>query len=498
MSNCDIITSPIKFLGATVLSFNSSLGLGSSESTLKVDLIEDCANGDLFLPKNGSILVGAPVYFSAGQFTFGGVLQSWTVSQGGAGQTFTVDISDPRQLLANTVVIIDSYLGPPTQAPNYFNVYGFIEGEVLNGSCGVFGNSNSNERGMPYNNIISALTQMSPIIYSPTGYPFTINFNSFPPGAPEYYRIPGPSITLLDLLENICDVLGLEFYVDLFAGDVINIGTIDLKQPPSSFEAILTSYDGIATELSYGQELRNEITKTVVFGEKQHYLSQITDFSHFFGEDLIGDKFVPVVPITVDDCGFTISKKIDSLNSMLQSPFNTNGPVKIHELDIRCAMSTMDMWIIRAFDEAFADPGSLNALLQTKFPDIKRSFGNAVKDSVSAISDKAQQPIRAHAQANLPETYTELEVIYNWIKNLGNTFYGKQFIAPLNQRICYYQLNDSSTAEIVFSDIPTKAGGWVDDGIPVLGLSDPDLGLFREDDNRIGSFALFNDTGNPN
>jgi hypothetical protein len=44
MSNCKIISEPIRFLGATVLSFNSTLGLGSSESTLNVDLIEDCAN----------------------------------------------------------------------------------------------------------------------------------------------------------------------------------------------------------------------------------------------------------------------------------------------------------------------------------------------------------------------------------------------------------------------------------------------------------------------
>ena len=202
MSNCDIIFAPIKFLGATVLSFNSNLGLGSSESTLKVDLIEDCENGDSFAPKDGTIFVGAPVYLTAGEFNFGGILTGWSATQGGSGATFSADISDPRQLLTNSVVVIDSYLGPPSQAINYFNVYNQIEGQVLDGNCNVFGLSNSNERGMPYSNIITALEQMNPTIYSPTGYQFTINFNSFPQNVPEFYRVPGPSITILQLLED--------------------------------------------------------------------------------------------------------------------------------------------------------------------------------------------------------------------------------------------------------------------------------------------------------
>ena len=46
------LTQPIKFLGATVLSFNTTLGLGQQESSLTVQLIEDCEGEtpDLFLP----------------------------------------------------------------------------------------------------------------------------------------------------------------------------------------------------------------------------------------------------------------------------------------------------------------------------------------------------------------------------------------------------------------------------------------------------------------
>ncbi|NBT09309.1 MAG: hypothetical protein EBS98_11025, partial [Chitinophagia bacterium] len=253
MSNCNIIDGPLKFLGATVLSFNSSLGLGSSESTLNVDLIEDCDNGDLFLPSNDLIFVGAPVYFIAGAFNFGGVLTNWTINQGASGKTFNIKAVDPRQLLENTIIVTDSYIGDPIRGLNYFNVYAFWENSVLNGNCVAFGSSLSGERGIPYQKVIQALTNMDPTIYSPTGYAYRVDFGTFPTNLPEYYRVSGPAISILQLLQDVCDIMGYDFYVNLNYGEIITIGLIDLKIPPASFGSIIDAYDGIATELSYGQ-----------------------------------------------------------------------------------------------------------------------------------------------------------------------------------------------------------------------------------------------------
>lgn len=504
----DIIDQPIKFLGATVLSFNCQLGLGASESTINVDLIEDCEDNppDLFLPKNNSILVGAPVYFQAGAFSFGGVLQNWTYSQSGSGRTFNVRVSDPRQLLENTVVITDSYLGSPTQGINYFNVYAYWEGEILDGNCEAFGESWGGERGMPYAKVISALTNMNPIIYSPTGYSFTINFGSFPSDLPEYYRISGPSISILQLLQDVCDVMGFEFFVELLPGNIINIGLINLRNPPVAFDQIITSYNGIATDLSYGQELRNEVTKTVLFGEQQHYLSRVDKFNYFFGEDFINGTYVPIVPWRYDECGFWISKKIDSLNLSLKRPLPTNGPYNIHELDIRGAMVSQELWLERVMSNDIK--GTFNEAVRLNWPEARTdgkavvglfaNAGAALAASPNAnfnIADAPANPRPARAAANKPEFLEDLEKVWNFIKNLGDTFYGKQFITPLNQLICFHQDPNAAMGEKKFSDIPTNAGGWVDDGIPVLGLLDPELGLFREEDGRIGCFALFNFNG---
>jgi len=505
-----ILTRQIQFLGATVTSFNATLGMGSQESTFSADLVEDCSRGDFLVLKDESLIVGAPAYFDlssyGSNFAFGGVITNWTQSQGSSGRTFNVKMTDPRQLLENSVVVVDSYLGPPIGSINYFNVYAAIEGGVLNGDCSAFGSSYSNERGMPYDMIISALKNMNPVIYSPTGYGFYINFNSFPAGLPEFYRVPGPSITILQLLQDVCDVTGYDFYVYLDSDRIIQIGLIDLKSPPASFNNIIAAFDGKAIDLSYGQELRNEKTKTIVFGEKQHYLSFVNRFNYFFGEDVINGAAVPVTPYKFDGCGFWIRKKIESLNISLHRPIASNGPFEISEFDIRAAMASYKSWKNRTFNPDIK--GSFNAAVRANWPEAQETIDAVIQQGVNplgvavkavqkanmhkGVADAGNNPKLNNILSNKPEFVEDLEKVHGFIRNLGTTYYGKQFIATLEQRICYYR----SENEVVYSDVPTGAGGWVDDGTSVLGLIDPELGLFREDDGRIGCFAVFNTSGN--
>lgn len=496
--------SPIKFFGLTVLSFNTQLGLGSSESSLSVDLVQDCVAGDV----PNSPVVGGPAYFQAGAFFFGGILSSWNKTQGGSGQTYNVKIVDPRQLLENFTVIVDSYLGQPISSTNYFNAYAYYESEILNANCTVFGSSFSNERGMPYQKVISALQTFGPVLYSPTGYQYSVNFNSFPTGIPEWYRVTGPGVSLLQLLQDVCDVTGYEFYVQLLPGNVISVGLIDLKVPPGSFNNIITAYDGYATDLSYGQELRNDITKTILFGEKQYYLSQVSQFNHFFGEDNYGGTLVPVVPYAYDECGFWISKKVESLNLSLTNPLANNGPYTIHELDIRCAMASEQVWLNRAMSPSV--PGTFNAAVRANWPEAVTSIDGGVKklideagaglDATAAVADgtvpavdMVNNPTRKSVKSNEELNKEDLTKVWNFVKSLGDTYYGKQFLSPLNQYVCWYQ--NTEGAEKVFSDLPTNAGGWIDPGYSVLGLSEPELSLFRSEDQRVGCFAIFNTNG---
>lgn len=514
------LNEPLRFLKSTVTSFNANLGLGSQESTLNVDLVDDCDPdvkeiAGYFQPvyEPNIVEVGSPVYFpdnfGAMPFSFGGVLTNWTIQQSSGGKTYNVKISDPRQLLENTIVIIDSCVLPPIKGINYFNVYSGFEKEILNGDCNVFGSSRSNERGMPYTKIIEKLMDIEPTICSPTGYKYTIDFSTFPGvsfgrAVPDWYRVAGPSITILQLLQDICDVLAYEFYVELVKfgnQNRIRVGLIDLSTAPTSFYGIVDAFNGLATDLSYGQELRNEKTKMVLFGEQIHYLSKVNDFDFFFGEDFDPNKnmFIPVIPYKRDECGFWIKKRIETLNVSLNKPLPSNGPYEISEIDIRCAMGSHEMWKNRAFDTN--SKGTFNEALRALWPELitdrntqlnnaLAAGGRAIEAAVDIIND----PTQAENQSNDNKRVQDLEKIKSFLANLGSTYYGRQFFAKLNQKICWYRDNDEEDREIYYSDIPTGAGGWVDAG-PVIGLDDPDLGIFRQDDNRIGCFARFNISG---
>lgn len=529
-----LLNQPIKFLGASVLTTSTTLGIGSaSESTLVVDLVEDCDAGDLFWPaavgNYGSyplttgIKVGGPVYFDTtiygGGFSFGGILTNWTKTLGSSGQTYNAVVTDPRQLLQNVAVVVDSYLGPPSYGYNYINVYAHYEQEVLNGNCSVFGTSGSSQRGMPYTNVINALKQINPVIFSPTGYSFFIDWDTFPTGIPEYYRVTGPQ-TILQLLEDICETLGFSFYVylekNLSNQPLIKIGLINLKSPPGSFDTIFTAFSGLATDITYGQELRNEVTKAVIFGEQQHYLSYVDRFYFYFGQDLYGTEYIPIVPYSIDNENnlFWINKKIDSLNNILDNPFPSNGPYAISEIDIRSAMGSYELWLQSVFtiqkelsnkDDPNSEMvmvypylGSFNRALVDLYPNLQNPLKTRLEEVQNAnnqrpAADAIHDPNFASVIAAFPETEKELQKIHNWIAELGNTYYGKQFLAELNETICYHQGEEFQ--EIIFTSDPTNAGGWVDGDEPVLGLADPELGLFRSDDNRVGAFALFTTDG---
>lgn len=163
------------FLGASIRSFSTSAGYGDSSSTLNVELVNDEYNSsdrtglgqghDVY--HNGSYdtfappIAGAPVFFQFGKkrasvnqayqkilddiygynnaslpqyrdaqfhFTFGGVLQSYVQNRGpGGNPLYSAQVVDPREILANTTLILNNYTGTTFNNKNMFNLYGFLE-----------------------------------------------------------------------------------------------------------------------------------------------------------------------------------------------------------------------------------------------------------------------------------------------------------------------------------------------------------------------------------
>ena len=61
-------------------------------------------------------------------FVFGGILQSYTQNRSSAGNPlYSVNVSDPREILSNVVLLFNNYQGTTYNYKNFLNVYGFLE-----------------------------------------------------------------------------------------------------------------------------------------------------------------------------------------------------------------------------------------------------------------------------------------------------------------------------------------------------------------------------------
>ena len=152
------------------------------------------ANANL---NKGYDIIDTPVFFKMGNFTFGGLVQSWDRQIGQGGKTYTVTVNSIQSLLNSCYVIIDGYAGAiysklqgsiPQGAslnnnslfggprnytgsagvdyfgklfegniPNVFNVYGFLESFGKDG----FGGANINSNGLSANAIVDSLSVLT-------------------------------------------------------------------------------------------------------------------------------------------------------------------------------------------------------------------------------------------------------------------------------------------------------------------------------------------------
>ena len=59
---------------------------------------------------------------------FGGILQSYTQNRGpGGNPAYSVQVIDPREILSNTVLLLNNYAGTVYNQTNMLNIYGFLE-----------------------------------------------------------------------------------------------------------------------------------------------------------------------------------------------------------------------------------------------------------------------------------------------------------------------------------------------------------------------------------
>src|SRR5690606_183860 len=122
--------------------------------------------------------------------------------------TIVATIVDPRRFLDGVQLIINGYAGPTNNIPNLYNIYNFYESQY-------YGASLVNDLGMMSSMIHQGITRMvgqNPIIFA--GQRYYIDISSIPVIGNDY-RIPQNIISLIDFVQDSCDISNMDYIVSL-------------------------------------------------------------------------------------------------------------------------------------------------------------------------------------------------------------------------------------------------------------------------------------------
>jgi len=491
------------FLGASVQSINSSIRRGDGGAELSIRVVVDESNGDR-IPDfaTGVVKNGSPAYFTWGDFSFGGIIRNWKrVGNTGALYVYDVSLTDAREILGGVQVVVSDYAGTVT-VPNLYNVYGYLEQQQ-------FGSSNVNESGMPLFNVVNYLTLLTTI--TPIKFrgddasngiiQFGLDLSELPIFSANY-RIAGPSITVLELIQQVCGDAGYDFYLEMINSsgiDTIKLRTIPRSTQPVSFTAIqdfVTSVNG-AMAKENGKELRNDVTsKFVVGGQRidmyfQEYNSGIDSLANIWpfwgfnpnGTAVLGTGTGNDHKITVD------TRHLDV--------FGVGDTYTMDVAEMRAALSDRQSWehflqvrngVPSTLQYKRADTIGLSGGLNEN---VVALFSNGQTPSVGKIMSKTAKQINIEQFNQFSNTLNNsVGRLYEFVRKYATEYYGRKFMVNLPFSFTAGTTQDSETGEYRLTKEPETAG-WIDEDSDTLsGLIDSgylpsDFNRYTTDDGRI-------------
>ena len=531
------------FLGCSVLSFSASAGWNGSASEVTVELAPDpCAspaghykeywaNSTVIFPTAQQWTaadpgftepnIGAPAYFRVADFEYTGLIQSWTIKEGADGSPiYTVKLVDPRPILDHTQLILDSYEGSVQGMYNLLNVYGYLEytdndcqDQIFNGTgFGApalgFGGSRRTERGLPWDLVKKGIQDLAGSIagtpnqsfgmgglhYRPgsgrgwgelgvgtsTSARYAIDIEEIPNSYTWDYRIQGPTSSLSEIINGVCEDAGCDYYVELLptAGHlIIKYRTISRTNQPSlgtseiqSFvlqNNILQGGAGIISD-SFGREMRSEVNSSFLIGAKARQYYEETDVDNmtpFWGWDADGELIESKYAVAGADGGNGWEVKLDvrKVNLALHNPINLdvidNKFIWVNEIELRLALG--DQTKFQNYVSQQTVPGGNTP--------ISRYFRETCHNRPEDV--KGKDPAAGNAAANIKlglangedagdaskKWPIDMGTFFNWLSSYASDFYGKQFLV----KVPYFCADtDPDTGQIIYSDLPSPEGGW--------------------------------------
>ena len=299
---CDITSNT--FLNCYVSGFTGKLGLGASESSVTIDLIERigdpcpvaCSPAPSVCPTPSpacdpsdctySGRLGNIYTFQIGSFCFRGLLTTHNYSESEGGYKYSVTLTDGRSALSNVAVILnDLYLNVPnTMKPNIINAVYELENSIGDDTC-LSGNrckdfmksGGGPQKGMLVKRALEAINNklcQMPV----SGSCLIIDVIAIIAIVSTVERVTSSDSNVLELISLACESSGYDFFIEIVDNKIVAV-PINKKAPIGDHDLYdfihKLSTDNLVSDRNYGQELTFAKNKKMVMGEQYHYLTVV-------------------------------------------------------------------------------------------------------------------------------------------------------------------------------------------------------------------------------
>lgn len=427
------------FLGLKVIDFSSSVGWNDAGSTLTVKMA----------PEDGqtieSYTIGKAMDFSfKGKFTFVGFLDRVVERHSSGGITYEATLSEGKEILRNVQCVVGNFYGNKDDSDclvdNYFNVFRYYEKSG-------YGLANSNASGMSVNAFVSGVAALSSICGVRSGNErYGVDISAILTGLPDYYRIPGPKVGLLDVVSQICDATGHMWRLVL-EGKTFRIKLQSLAQDAAN-QKVVDSIKTMAKNkkcISWdaGNEAANGVTCNFVVwgGAKEQtilfdrgfdtYINPNSVVKYYWGVD------INATPQT------KVNYEVKTYYNLLGQPYtlevmeNINIPAigiedieggnyyLTNSLELQCVMGSQEAW--EFYLELYEKGRYANIFLRgARDWDADRlywsNFGGAGTTTLRRYFSEKENDIGVRRAARL----------YSYLKSYCETYWGKQFLVQVN------------------------------------------------------------------
>lgn len=358
------------------------------------------------------------------------------------------------------------------------------------------------------------------------------------PNVPDFYRISSTEISLSDAIGQICEDAGYDYYIELVPvktsvlaaasgiAKFIKVRTVSRNSNPV-FGAIsdFVSNNKVISSQS-GRELRNELMSSLIIGGNKKSLYQVGQSADPEGDgadkisqggasqtgaDEIDDMIIPyfgvdenenlIVPEKDADGKWKVAINTTELNNSLEF-FDVGNSCVITQDELSMSLGGYDTlfsyWNALAITNAFV-PGSLSEKMhnQLEAAGLGGLLGLFMIDVV--LLGKADK-----LKAVIDFFNLRAGVIEGFANNAGNiiendkdkileffTRIARKFGGEFAVRVPYTSARiDDESGSLITSETPTNEG-WTEYST-VLGLPEPQLSLFRNEDGLINALARFN------